>query len=438
MLAGVVSGLLLLGLLGHSPSPEQRWWFAGTVLVSCVAALSYPVLTRLLARGLDPAERVGGGDDDPGRELSPRSPDPNALEDILVGLVDRFRATHRLAAVQLWVGTHGVYRLVVATPPSASPPLTLTSAQERMLARMAVVEGEWLSIWLPALTGGREHGLLLAAPVCHTGELLGFVVAEQSPTTNPRRAAAERRLTATTAQELSLKVGPLLEAFRLGSELRGTLETLKRQADELEHSRARLVRAADDERQRLERDLHDGVQQQLVAVSLGLRLVREELGSGRPEAAAQLEGLEGDLERALADLRALAHGVYPPLLRDQGLQAVLADAARRAPLQTQVGVALARRHEPPVEAAVYFCCLEAINNACKHAGPDAQIRVSVWEQAGALLFEVADNGRGLDGEANGGLGLLSVRDRVGALGGSLSIDSGPGRGVRIAATLPVR
>jgi signal transduction histidine kinase len=169
---------------------------------------------------------------------------------------------------------------------------------------------------------------------------------------------------------------------------------------------------------------------------LELRLARELAHSDRDRADEILAQVEGDLEETLEHLRVLAHGVYPPELRDRGLEPVLAAAGRRASLPAEVFVETTRRYGPDVEATVYFCCLEAIANACKHAGPDATLTVHVWEQAEAVLFDVADDGCGFHVGDRRGIGLLSLEDRVGALGGTLTIESTPGAGTRIHGVVP--
>jgi signal transduction histidine kinase len=264
---------------------------------------------------------------------------------------------------------------------------------------------------------------------------VGFLSLAQLPNAaldEPQQAKLNR-----VVGELCNRLAPLIHNARLDSALRDSLAELRRQSDELTASRARVVHAADDERRRIERNLHDGVQPHLVAVAIELRLARELSGSDRARADEILAQLEGELEHALEQLRALAHGVYPPLLRDQGLLPVLTAAGRRASLPTHVSVETTRRYSPDVEATVYFCCLEAIANASRHAGPDAALTVHVWEQAGAVLFEVADDGRGFSAGVTRGIGLLSLEDRVGALGGTLTIESAPGAGTRIHGVVPV-
>ena len=170
---------------------------------------------------------------------------------------------------------------------------------------------------------------------------------------------------------------------------------LRRQARELRASRARIVAAADAERRRIERDLHDGAQQHLTSLSVRL-LMAAKLAGQDPELASLLEQLGAEVRDTAQELRNLAHGIYPPLLRANGLADALFAAASHATLPTRVQAGSVGRYPADVEAAVYFCCLEAMQNACKHAGERASIRLRVREEAGTLTFEVTDDGAGFD------------------------------------------
>ncbi len=219
-------------------------------------------------------------------------------------------------------------------------------------------------------------------------------------------------------------------------------QVLRGKGDELRASRARVVAAADAERRRIERDLHDGAQQRLTALSVKL-LLAAQLAGPDPVLAGLLAELGADVRDTARELRSLVHGIYPPLLRAGGLAAALSDAARLATLPVTVQAGPPGRYPADIEAAVYFCCLEAVQNACKHAGERATVRVRVREQPGALTFEVADDGAGFDAAGlaaagrGPGAGLANIADRVGALGGRLRVDSAPGQGTVVAGTIPV-
>jgi signal transduction histidine kinase len=206
---------------------------------------------------------------------------------------------------------------------------------------------------------------------------------------------------------------------------------------ELDVSRKRIARAADLERSRIERDLHDGAQQRLIGLRIKLTLA-EELAHADPVGGlAAIRELGDEVELALEELRSLAHGVYPPLLGDRGLadalRSVLSDSALPVHLTTH-GMT---RLSPEVETAVYFTCVEAAQNAMKHAGGATGLWVSL-DQDDALRFEVRDDGSGFEPPGAGGNGgLRNMRDRVEASGGRLTIDSAPGEGTRVRGVVPL-
>jgi signal transduction histidine kinase len=221
------------------------------------------------------------------------------------------------------------------------------------------------------------------------------------------------------------------------SALQRSLERLRRSHDELQASRARIVAAADAERRRIERDLHDGAQQHLTSLAVKL-LLAATLAGPDSELAGLLEDLGAELKDTAQELRNLVHGIYPPLLRDNGLAAALSDAARLCTLPTTVRAASLGRYPADIEAAVYFCCLEALQNAGKHAGERATIRLRVREDPGTLAFEVIDDGAGFDTRDHGiGAGLRNMADRMGAFGGRLLVESAPGEGTRVTGAVPV-
>ena len=204
----------------------------------------------------------------------------------------------------------------------------------------------------------------------------------------------------------------------------------------LRASRARIATARELERRALERDLHDGVQQQLTAHILRLAMLREQLDS-RSQAYEQIEGLEVDLQETLAEMRRLAHGLYPAPLAQLGLVGALTGAATRAATPIAITADAIGRFAPAIESAVYYCCLEAIQNATKHGGPDARVAIRLRMAGGELHFEVSDEGRGFDPAApHDGTGLRNIHDRLEAVDGRLEITSAPGRGTVISGAVP--
>ena len=216
---------------------------------------------------------------------------------------------------------------------------------------------------------------------------------------------------------------------RLEAELRDTIQ-------ELRLSRARVAHAADTERRRIERDLHDGCQQRLIALRIKLALA-EEIVAGENRPAGDLIGeIAADAETALEDLHALVHGIYPALLTDRGLPDALKAIARASPLPARVLADGVGRYAPGVEAAVYFTCAEALQNAAKHAGPEATARIVLRHDVDGLAFKVRDDGFGFDPALHGGSGLKNMEDRLAAVGGRVVVVSAPECGVAVQGWVP--
>lgn len=227
------------------------------------------------------------------------------------------------------------------------------------------------------------------------------------------------------------------EKTKLSAALQHSYEDLERHVEELRASRARVVAAGDLERRRVERDLHDGAQQQLVLLGLKLAVARSLITADPAAATAMHDELRGDLSLALSQLRDLAHGIYFAALVSEGLPGALREAAGRAALETELPCDGAGRYPPEVEAAVYFCCLEALQNAAKHAGDGVSVRIELAEHGHRLVFEIADDGQGYDTQvAAASGGVQNMTDRIGELGGQLTIHSVPGSGTRILGSVP--
>ena len=206
---------------------------------------------------------------------------------------------------------------------------------------------------------------------------------------------------------------------------------------ELKRSRARLVRAADDERRKFERNLHDSVQQQLISIKLRLEIQAED-GDLRESNRERLLEIKESVEAALAEVREVAHGLYPPLLTATGLPNALRRFPQHATSPPEVHAVGVGRYSPEIESAVYYCCLEAIQNATKHGGRGVHVSVALAEEDGHLTFRVVDDGPGFAlGEVRGD-GLQNMEDRLGALGGQLTIATAPGRGTTISGHVPLR
>lgn len=266
-----------------------------------------------------------------------------------------------------------------------------------------------------------------AVAVRHQGELFGALSVTKP--LNETLTPTEEKLLA----DLGRQAGLVLRNVQLTADLLARL-------DELRASRQRLIAAQDETRRRLERNLHDGAQQQLVALKVGLSLaegIAEDLGEdGRP-LLDMLGALKAQMGDALENLRDLARGIYPPLLAAEGLPSALASQARKASVPVDVQAGDIGRYEQDTEAAVYFCVLEALQNISKYAEATAVV-LRLHEEDGVLHFEVTDDGKGFDpAETEKGAGSQNMVDRLEALDGHLDIRSAPGRGTSVLGAIPV-
>jgi len=420
--------------LGRVPTEEERTLLALSLAAAAVAALLAPRGRRAaseLARTLAGGARQSP--DDVLRGFGSRLTRAIPLDELLLQLAESLRTAFGLRAAEVWTGSEGLFERTAADPERGSAQLALGAEEEAVVVRAGVSGSGWAAVWLPGLVAGREDAALRVAPVAHAGALLGLIVAERPRDGEPFSADDERVLA-----ELARDVGIVLNTARLDSALQASLAEVRRQADDLRASRARVVAAADAERRRIERDLHDGAQQRLIALAVKLRLVRELAAVDPAQAKAVLAELGDDLERTIEELRDLAHGIYPPLLARRGLRAALSTAALGASDPVLVDVATRARYPAEVEAAVYFCCLEALQNAAKHAGDGARVMLSVHEDEDALVLEVSDDGAGFDPRASQrGAGIANMADRLGAIGGRMRIESTTGAGTRVVGTIPL-
>jgi signal transduction histidine kinase len=206
---------------------------------------------------------------------------------------------------------------------------------------------------------------------------------------------------------------------------------------ELRASRARILEAGNAERRRIERNLHDSTQQRLVSLRIHLTLAGEQLDGS--EERATLERLGADVDVAIEELRAVAHGIYPPVLGERGVGAAIRGVARTSAMPIRIADEWRSRRSEAVETTVYFCCLECLQNAAKHAGRGASATVRLFEADGHATVSVEDNGTGFDpGTVEPGNGLTNLADRVAAVGGTLTIDSARKHGTRVTAHIPVQ
>jgi len=243
---------------------------------------------------------------------------------------------------------------------------------------------------------------------------------------------------AALLDDLASQEGLVLSNAQLTADLEERLRAITERTVELKASRQRIVAAQDAERRRLERNIHDGAQQHLVALAVKLRLARTMLERDPAKGHALLGEVRGQVDDALENLHALALGIYPPALEREGIAAALRADASRTNLHVNVRADGVRRYPIETEAAVYFCVLEALQNAAKHARA-GMVDVEIAEREGVLSFEVVDDGVGFDSSANGhGTGIAGMRDRLAILGGDATIESAPGRGTAVRGRVPAR
>ena len=336
-------------------------------------------------------------------EFSERMAGSYSTEDVLPRMARILGEGTGATRTEVWLRVGTQLQLAASWPEGAEPEKTPLPAPEDEL---------------PEFPGADR-----AVPVRHQSELLGALTLTK-PASEPVNPAEEKLLS-----DLASQAGLMLRNVRLTAELQARLVDLRA-------SRQRLVAAQDQERRRLERDLHDGAQQQLVALAVKQRLAEGLVRKDPDKAAQMLADLQADTADALDNLRDLARGIYPPLLADRGLPAALEGHARKVHLPVTIETDGLGRYPQEVEAAVYFCCLEALQNIAKYADA-SHVSVSLSTEAGQLNFTVIDDGKGFDpGSKPPGSGLQGMADRMEALGGMLEVHSEPGTGTTVVGHIP--
>jgi signal transduction histidine kinase len=430
-----VSYLVIVAGLGRAPgNSAEREILALSILAAAVAAIGYlPVRGRLLAFATRFVYGTREAPDEALRTFGSRMTRAVAMDELLLQLVESLRKTMELTSAEIFTGSGEVLERAVSVPDAGHKSIVLTDRERPVVARAGVSGSAWASVWLPSVLNGREQAQLRVAPISHAGELLGLIVVERPARADTFTEEDDRVLT-----ELAREAGLAFHNASLDSALQTTLDALRKQAGELRESRARIVASGDAERRRVERDLHDGAQQHLVALAINLRLARDIVADDPDGAGEMLGQMADDVQLTIKDLRELAHGIYPPLLADNGLADALRAAAGRSPLAVNVTVAdNIGRYPSEVEAAIYFSCLEALQNAAKHA-QGATVQVRLRTESGGLLFSITDDGPGFDPKAvRGGHGFINMSDRLGAIGGTVRWDSQPGHGATISGTVPL-
>jgi signal transduction histidine kinase len=336
-------------------------------------------------------------------EFSERVGQTYANEELLPRMARALGEGTGAARADVWVRVGNELRPEATWPRDAEvpPPRPTSSSEERIATASSFFE-----------------------PVRHRDELLGALSIEKRP--GESLSATEEKL----IQDLAAQAGLVMRNAALTEDLLDTIEQLRT-------SRQRLVTAQDEERRKLERNLHDGAQQQLVALNVKLGLLERLVERDPAQAKAVASQLQGDATEALEELRDLARGIYPPLLADQGLAAALGSQARKSAVPVTIEAEGVGRYARGAEAAVYFSCLEALQNVAKYASASSAT-VRLTDGDGRLRFEVTDDGDGFDPSTSSyGTGLQGIADRLAALDGTVQIMSSPGAGTTVAGSLPV-
>jgi signal transduction histidine kinase len=385
-------------LIGHTSSPQLGLSVVATALV----ALGFgPVQSWLEALM---SQLVHGDWHSPYEVLSRFSPaitGSRVNDDLTARMAEVLADGTGAQAAQIWLMVNGRLRLAATWPPAAhSSPGAGDLPRRREL------------------------------PVRQAGELLGVLAVQERE--NTPLTPIEERLFAGLANQAGL----VLRGARLRAELEHQLAELSTLAEELRMSRQRLVDVQDAERRRLERDIHDGAQQHLVALAVNLTLAHT-LAKRSPERADRLVAEQCHAAAVTIEtIVGLSRGIYPSLLVDEGLVAALRRAISTSPLPVELVAADIGRYPAGVEAAAYFCALEALQNSAKHSSATA-IRVDLHGGPGGLEVVVQDDGTGFDLTATQvGVGLANMRDRVESAGGTLTIETTPSHGTLVAVRLP--
>jgi signal transduction histidine kinase len=390
----LVGAILLVTTFVTFAAPEEAETGAVAVAVFVVGVLVWP-LWRVSKRIAD--RLVFGGRSSPYEVLtqfSQRVGDTYSDEDVLPRMAQVLRQATRAKVARVWLAVGDELRLEASSP--ADAPVARATVPMRV-DTLPDLEGEHV-------TGVRHHGELVGA------------LAVSMAATDPMNPSKEKLV-----RDLAAQAGPVLRNVRLVADLR--------------ESRRRIVSAQDERARRLERDIHDGAQQQLVALGVKMRLLESLLERDPDKAREMIEQLKTETTDALENLRDLARGIYPPLLADQGLAAALEAQSRKAVVPVRIEPDGVGRYPQDVESTVYFCVLEALQNVGKYANAN-EVTVRLREVDGQLSFEIRDDGVGFDpASAPRGTGLQGMADRLNAVGGELRVISTPGGGTTISGSI---
>jgi signal transduction histidine kinase len=327
------------------------------------------------------------------------------------------RTRYQQSITLVCIGNWAAVLLITFVVPNLLPVLVL-------LALVPVVFAQAYVRWQQGLA----FAVITAGCVLALGALARFLNVSRLAAHAPHRAI-ESALILVALPIIVFHI--LVIAWNNAAALQVSESMLAERAAQLEASRNRLITAADEERRRLERDLHDGAQQHLVALAVLIQLARTAEPDRYQPLLTEASGLT---ETAIAEIRRLAHGIYPPLLVSGGLAQALPAVAAHAPVPVQLNLPGLVRYPASIETALYFCCSEALQNAAKHGGPGTTVTITAHAAARMLTLTISDTGRGFDPPTTG-TGLTNMTDRLSAIGGNLVIDTAPGHGTRVTANI---
>jgi signal transduction histidine kinase len=434
-LAAIVAlsfGVLVL-LFGRLPNEDERG-----LLMPALASVAFAALLFAAAHGRVStaiARAIGGARTAPAdlaRSFSSRMSRAIPLDELVLQGAEGLRSSLQLRSAEVWTLAEGSLQPWIGDPDIDRPPVPLGGMDPATVVQAGLSGHGWLQVWMPQMLEDRELSYVRLAPMANAGELQGVIVIDRAVDEHSFAPDEEQAVV-----EVARQLGVVLHNAKLDSALQASLDEVRRQAAEIQASRGRIVAAADAARREIERNLHDGAQQHIVALAVRVKLAGQLMEKDPERARAALDDIGIAIDDALRELRDLAHGIYPPVLADKGLIAAIESAASRVTLPVSVRAAGLDRATPEREATIYFCVLEALQNAGKYAGEGASVTVELHEDAGSLAFIVSDDGAGFDvAERGAGAGFTNMLDRLGALGGTLRVESAPGKGTRVAGAVP--
>lgn len=430
---------LLIAVLVHGELPDRDAVVpvtVGTVVAVVIGVLAAPALRELIRSAVPALRRAPS---EISRRIAESAAQRLPVDELLRRAAEAVRTGLDSPRVEIWLATqtYGLTRSVTLGVTDEAP--EFSERDRTVISRIGVAGEGWAQRWVPQLLGAKDpydprRAPLRVAAITDSGELLGMIVAGRRPGA-PRYDFDDDDSLAAACRLLAA----ILRNRQLTFALEESLADLQVTNDQLRRSRTRIVTAADAERRRIERNLHDGAQQHLLALAVTVGLVRQMVAEGEPaaEVEALLAQLGDDVAAAIAQVRELAQGIYPALLMDGGLEPALRAVAGRSPLTVRIQARDVGRYPPNLEAAVYFCVLEALQNAAKHA-PRSTVVIALDQTDAVLHVRVRDDGPGFDPAVpSTGMGRTTMADRVGALGGTVRWESAPGAGTAVLVDVPV-